>query len=351
MDKRESTQPTAKRPQRQSSRAERSPRTPRPGSPAQPEGHLGREDHTPPPTNPSRTAAERFAVAVRGPLLALVINLALVIVKAIGGVVSGSAALLADAGHSGADVANNLFVLGSLVYSRRPADETHPYGHDRAEVLAAIGSAYVLAAASFFFGWDSIQKLIHGTPTPSPLAIYIAAGTLVVKLILVRIEMAIARNVTSQAVLADARDSLSDVLSSFVVIVGVLGARLGFPRLDGLAGIAIALLILYTAIQVGLTAGNELLDPNLNHDLLARVETAAATVGGVDQVRAVTGRAHGSDFLVEVSIAVDPQMSVARGVQIAEAVREAIYGAVPEVGDAMVELNTDHAARLRRRLR
>src|SRR5215831_14314644 len=96
-----------------------------PGAPAREPG----ADH--PTSGPAdgtavpRTAAERFARAVWGPLLGLSVNLVLVIVKAIGGVLSGSAALLADAGHSGADLANNVLVIGSLVYARRPADETH----------------------------------------------------------------------------------------------------------------------------------------------------------------------------------------------------------------------------------
>ncbi|MBF6591884.1 MAG: cation transporter [Ktedonobacterales bacterium] len=326
-----------------------------------PEAPTARDAHQSRPAEPARRplpgpgyaprpAAARFAAAVRGPLLGLCVNLVLVVVKAFGGVLSGSAALLADAGHSGADVANNVLVLASLLYSRRPADETHPYGHDRAEVLAAIGSAYLLGGAGIFFGWDSIHKLIVGTPTPKPLALWIALGTLAVKLVIVRVEMAIARDVASQAVLADARDNLADVLSSVAVIIGVLGARLGVIWLDGAAGLAIALLILVTAARIAVTAGNELLEPNLSEALLGRVRQAAGQVPGVRSVTAVTGRAHGSDMLVELSVEVDPRLEVAHGAAIADHVREAIYDAVPEVGDAMVELNTDHVTRLRGRL-
>lgn len=298
-----------------------------------------------------QTAAERFAVAVWGPLLGLTVNLILAVVKAIGGVASGSAALLADAGHSAADVANNVLVLASLIYARRPADETHPYGHDRAEVLAAIASSFLLAGAGLFFGWDSIQKIIVGVPAPTPLALYIAIGTLLVKLVVVRVEGRIARRVASQAVQADARDSLADVLSSIAVIIGVIGARLGHPRLDGAAGLAIALLIIFTAIQIGGTASHELLEHNLDPVLQNRVRTAASSVPDVRAVSAVTGRAHGSDVLVELSIQVDPSMPVSRAVSVAENVRRAIYDDVPEVGDAMIELNTDHLARLWGRLR
>lgn len=298
-----------------------------------------------------RTAAERFARAIWGPLLGLTVNLVLVVVKAVAGIASGSAALLADAGHSGADLANNILVLGSLVYARRPADETHPYGHDRAEVLAALASSFLLGGAALFFGWDSIQKLIIGTPAPTPLALYVAIGTLLVKLVVARVEGRIAVAVASQAVLADARDSLVDVFSSVAVIIGVIGARLGFPRLDGAAGVVIALLILFTALRIGGTASHEILDHNLDAKLLEQVRTAAVGVQGVRAVTAVTGRRHGSDVLVEVSIQVDPKMTVAQACAISDEVRRAIYDKVPEVGDVVVELNTDHLARLWRHLR
>lgn len=314
----------------------------------------GQASHVPDqePTAPMpRTAAQRFSTAVRGPALGFAVNLALVIVKGVAGVASGSAALLADAGHSGADLANNTLVLGSLVYSRRPADEDHPYGHDRAEVLAAVASAFLLAGAALFFGWDSLQKLIVGEPTPTLLALWVAIGTLVAKLVVVRVEGAIARDVTSLAVRADARDSFADALSSIAVILGVLGARLGYPRLDGVAGLVIAGLILLTAIRIGAEASHELLEHNLDPAVLDRVQTAAKTVAGVRAVPGVTGRTHGSDVLVELSIQVDPQVTVEQGAATAEAVRQAVYQRVPEVGDALVELNTDHVQRLRRRFR
>jgi cation diffusion facilitator family transporter len=164
-------------------------------------------------------------------------------------------------------------------------------------------------------------------------------------------ETAIARDVVSQAVLADARDNLADVLSSLAVIIGVVGARLGAHWLDGAAGLAIALLSLGTAIHIAITAGNELLEPNLSESVLSRVRQAAAGVAEVRAVTAVTGHAHGSDFLVELSIEVDPRLEVAQAAALADEVRQAIYAAVPEVGDATVELNTDHVARLRDRLR
>jgi cation diffusion facilitator family transporter len=306
------------------------------------------ETHTTAP--PSPTAAQRFAQALWGPLAGLLVNLMLVVIKVIAGLASGSVALLADAGHSGADVANNVLVLASLVYARRGADETHPYGHDRAEVLAAIASAFILIGAGLFFGWDSIQKIIVGTPEPSLLALWVAIGTLVVKLVVAWIEMRIGKKVHSQAIQADARDNLADVLSSVAVIFGVIGAQFGNSRVDGIAGLVIAFLIVLNAVQIGMKASHELLDHNLDTQTLEAVRAAANHVPGVC-VTAVTGREHGSDVLVELSIEVDPKMTVAQASQLADKVREAVHAEVPSVGDVVVELNTNHFARLRKKLR
>lgn len=296
------------------------------------------------------TARERFAIAFWGPFIGLLVNLVLVVVKVFAGIASGSVALLADAGHSGADVANNILVLGSLFYASRPADESHPYGHDRAEVLAAVSSAFILMIAGLFFAWDSIEKLIVGTPTPSLLALWVAVGTLVIKIVVTWVEIRIGEKVQSQAIQADARDNLADVLSSFAVIMGVVGAHLGQPRLDGVGGLIIALLILGNAFQIGLRASHELLDQNLDTKTREQVRTVASQVEGV-QVTAVTGREHGSDILLELSIEVDPHMPVDRASALAEEVRQAIYAEVPNVGDVVIELNTNHLARLQKRLR
>ena len=101
---------------------------------------------------------------------------------------------------------------------------------------------------------------------------------------------------------------------------------------------------------VGIKASHELLDHNLDPAFLETVRKAANRVPGVS-VAAVTGREHGSDKLVELSIRVNPQMTIDRASALAEDVRQAVYAEVPDVGDVVVELNTNHIARLHRKLR
>jgi cation diffusion facilitator family transporter len=192
--------------------------------------------------------------------------------------------------------------------------------------------------------------LLIGTPEPSLLALWVASGTLLVKVVVVWIEMRIGKKVHSQAIQADARDNLADVLISGAVICGVISAQFGNSRVDGIAGLVIAFLILLNALQIGIKASHELLDRNLDAKTLEAVRRAAHSVPGVS-VTGVTGREHGSDILVELSIEVDPRMPVVQASQLAEQVRKAVRAEIPNVGDAFVELNTNHVARLRQTLR
>lgn len=297
------------------------------------------------------TADERFHVAIVGPLLSFSINFILMLVKAFAGIFAGSAALLADAGHSGADMFNSILVLASIIYSRKPADVSHPYGHDRAEVVAAVFSSFILCLAALFFGWDSLQKVIHGEPTPTWLAFWVAFGTLIIKVILVPIISNIGNRVRSLSIRADARDHLSDVFSSGAVIIGVSAAQAGYPRLDGVAGLAIALLIIWTAFQIAATATDELMEHNLEEPLLASLRQIASTVPEVMKVNAITGRVHGHDKLVQISIEVDSVIPISQASLIAEQVRQAIFQQAPDIGDVLVELNTNHEIRLRQRLK
>jgi len=102
-------------------------------------------------------------------------------------------------------------------------------------------------------------------------------------------------------------------------------------------------------MQIAMTASHELLDHNLDAKTLEAVRVAAGLVPGVS-VAAVSGREHGSDVLVDLSIQVNPQMVVARASELAEQVRDSVCAEVPDVGDVMVELNTNHVARLRKKL-
>src|SRR5487761_1645013 len=157
----------------------------------------------------------RFQSGFRAVAFGIVSNLVLIVLKGTAGVAGHSQGLVADAVHSGADLVNSLAAFTSLLVSRRPGDLNHPYGHGRAEALAANFASFVIGAAGLIVAWESIQKLRGGHwATPALLTLWVALVALAIKMGSAVYTRRIARRIRSKAVSADARDHLSDVVGT-----------------------------------------------------------------------------------------------------------------------------------------
>jgi cation diffusion facilitator family transporter len=286
--------------------------------------------------------ARRFRNAVRAAALGITVNLALTVVKAIFGLLGNSQALLADAVHSGADVLNSSIVMVSLLIGRRPADYNHPYGHGRAEAFASNFSAVVIAIAAVGVAWDSWNTLRNpheAAPALAPLLV--ALGNFAIKVPVFLYVANVARATRSKSVAADARDHLLDVLSSLVVVAGIVGARLGVRQLDPIAGMGIAVIILLMAVQIVRDAAEELMDTTPDRAMQLRVAALAREVPGVRAVHAVAGRTIAGDMLIELHVDVDPQLRVQEAARIVDRIKARIIDAVEEVSRVVVELNSE----------
>lgn len=274
--------------------------------------------------------------------IGIVSNLALILIKGIIGVAGGSQALVADAIHSGSDLLNSCIALFSVLYSRRPPDWNHPYGHERAEAFAATVAAVLIGVAGVIVGRDSILALLHPEPRPPSLLTLVAAGiALVVKLGLNRYVGAIARRTKSKSMATEARDHLIDVVVSAIVIVGIALARLGAIWFDGVAGIFVAIFILITALSILVNAADELMDTSLSPELRQSIKDVSLGVAGVRHVQAIAGRTIGHTILVEMHVDVDPEITVAEGARIVDAIKEQVLAKIEDVRTVVVELNTD----------
>jgi cation diffusion facilitator family transporter len=283
----------------------------------------------------------RIRIGVRAVSLSFVSNLALILVKAAAGIMGHSQGLVADAVHSSADLVNSGSVLASLFVSRKPADLAHPYGHGRAEALAATFASFLIGAAGLAIGWEAISVLRAGrTEVPTALTLWVALGALLVKLALFAYEGRVARQLKSKSIHADAREQLTDALASAVVIVGIAGARMGYPQLDTVGGLLVACFILYTAYEVFFDAAEELMDTSLSPAL--RSEILASIAGVTHQVRVsgVAGRTLANTTIVEVHIDVDPTMKVGEAAGIADCIKQRLLADVPAVTNVIVEMNS-----------
>jgi cation diffusion facilitator family transporter len=269
-------------------------------------------------------------------------NLGLILLKGSIGIIGHSQALVADAVHSGSDLLNSCIALASFLYSRRPPDWNHPYGHERAEAFASTIAAVMIGVAGVLVGYDSIHSLLQPVGEPPSALTLVAAGiAILVKFALSGYVGNLARRIKSKSLLAEARDHLLDVIASAVVIVGILLARLGLVRFDAIAGLGVAVFILVAAIGILRTAAQELMDTSLTpaqrHEILRIVEA----VPGVQRVRAIAGRTIGYTILIELHVDVNPASTVAEGAHIVDAIKETLLRQIEDARTVVVELNTD----------
>ncbi len=175
-----------------------------------------------------------YRSATRAALLGLVVNSALGVVKLIGGLVGNSFALLSDAVNSLGDSLTSVVVVYALRVAQRPPDNEHPYGHTRAEAIAATNVAVVIILSALMIGWEAIQRLSTSHEAPPVWTLWIAGANVIIKEALYQYKVRVGRRVRSAAVMANAWDHRSDALCSLAVLTGLAivrwGGRIGSGR-------------------------------------------------------------------------------------------------------------------------
>ncbi|BAS27037.1 cation diffusion facilitator family transporter [Limnochorda pilosa] len=273
-------------------------------------------------------------------LVAATTNLVLGLVKLWGAWSSGSTALMADGYDSLADALISAVVLGGLIVARRPADQDHPYGHGKAESIASLAVALFVAAAGLQIGIEAWSRLrLPQSAPPGTVALGVAALSVAVKLLLASYHLRVGKANHSPALEANGRNFRADVVSSAGVFAGVLGARLGWPWLDPLAGLLIALLVLRTGLSVARRSVDELMDRVWDPDLVEQMVHAIRTVRGCRAVERIHPRSMGSYLVVDLEIGVPAHLTVREGDQVAHQVEQAIRDQCPQVAQVLVHVN------------
>ncbi len=271
----------------------------------------------------------------------LSISLGLGAVKLAGGLLGGSVALVSDAAHSLVDGLISAALLLALALAERPADREHPYGHARAESLAGQGIAVALIALALAIGYEALSGLGRPHTAPEGFTLLIAAGGAIVQEVLYRRTSRVARRTGSAALLATAWDYRLDALGSLVVLAGVAAAKWGGPSwgwADHAAAAAVAATILW--VGAGLLWDNVqgLMDRQADPDLLSAVRAEAATVPGVRDVETLRIRKAGLEYLVDIHIEVDPDLTVREGHAIAHRVKDRLINHIGPVRDVLVHV-------------
>ena len=260
----------------------------------------------------------RQDITRRVALVGMSINIFLTIAQVIGGILTHSQALIADAMHTLSDLAGDIVVLFASHHAGKDADEKHPYGHGRIETLATVVLGLLLGAVAviiFLRAWD---RLTGHTPLVVP-----------------------AKRINSPMLKASAWHHRSDAISSVLVLLAIGGAQLGFPWLDAVAAILVAIMIFYMAIQLILESTSELVDTGLETTEVQEIRDFINGVNGVENVHLLRTRRMGGHVLADVHIQVDGRISVSEGHYIGESAMYKLRRKFPTISDVVIHIDPE----------
>lgn len=247
---------------------------------------------------------------------------------------TGSVGLLGDALHNLSDVSTSAVVFLGFWVSKRPASDRYPYGYERAEDLAGLGVALIIWGSAGLAAWESVHKFLLNGPTTHlgwgmVGAVIGVAGNQVVA----RYKLVVGRRIHSTTLVADARHSWLDAVSSLGALGGLVAVAAGWRLGDPVAGFAVTLFIAHVGWQVTSDVLHHLMD-GVEPETLEAARRAAEVVGVT--VVAAKGRWLGRSLVVEVELALPSLLTLAQSASETERVRDAVLAAVPEVHTALV---------------
>lgn len=274
-------------------------------------------------------------------LVGIAVNLGLVLVKGLAGWLGHSYALIADAMESGTDIITSLFVwFGLRVAARRP-DQNHPYGHGKAEPLAAIVVALALVGAAILIAVQSIRNIQVPHEIPAPFTLAVLAGVVLVKEVLFRRISQVGAETESSAVKADAWHHRSDAITSLTAFVGISIALIGGPgyeSADDWAALLASGFIVFNAYHIFRPSFGEIMDESQTGNWKADIEAIALTIPQVKRVEKCLVRKTGFDYFVDLHVQVPGNLTVEQGHAIAHAVKRAIMEQKPAVYDVLIHI-------------
>ena len=288
----------------------------------------------------SRDRDKRFGMADRIISIGFWINAVLMVMKLLAGYFGHSEAVFADGLESACDFVALISTLIALKIGRRSFDDVHPYGHGKAECIAAIVVSLIIFATGGGILYKAMITFVRGDyPEPQLIAVAAAVVTIGVKETLFRYTHHVARRLGSPAVDAIAKDHRKDALTSVATLIGVTGAYFGAVSLDPLAAALTALFIFYIGWGTFKKASHDLMDGQPPREIVTHICSTAEEVPGVDHVHEIRVRRSGQYLIVDLKLEMDPEMTVRRSHEIATEVKRLIFERFTNVGDVMIHIN------------
>ncbi len=260
-------------------------------------------------------------------LFSLVCNLTFALIKMLGGFFGNSFALIADGIESLADSLSSIIVWNGLRVAERGPDAAHPYGHGKAESLAAFLAAIALLLSSLFIAWNAIQEILHPRGAPSVYVLPIIVLVLIGKEGIYRYLNAEGKRLGSDAVKLDALHHRLDALTTLGVLVGVLVAVIGgegYAMADDVAALLIAGFIMVNAVRLSKPSVDALLDTDVEGRVKERIRQASEAVEGVEQVESMRLTKSGRHYILDIHLEVEGSLTVEEGHRIAHLLKDTL---------------------------
>jgi len=289
---------------------------------------------------------DRFKQAEFAAMIGVVGNIILAIIKGVVGVISDSRALIADAVHSASDVAGSLAVFIGVRAAKQPPDKDHPYGHGKAESIAAIIVAVLLFLVGLEIGKSSFEAFFEEIEAPKLLAIYAVILSIIVKEWMFRYKYKLGKRIKSDAIIVNAYEHRSDVYSSLAALAGIgaaiIGQRMGIEWLvyaDPIAGLFVSLLVIRMAWKLGSESIHTTLDHVLHDEDIIELKNTVSQIAEIKKIDELHAREHGHYVIVDIKISVDPHMTVEEGHNIGKMVKERLMKEHEHVQNVLVHIN------------
>jgi cation diffusion facilitator family transporter len=289
----------------------------------------------------STVPAHPATYGLRSTLIGILVNLLLALVKGIAGFVGHSYALIADAIESLTDVFSSFIVYFGLRVAMRPPDDNHPYGHGKAEPMAAVLVSAGLLVAAGLIAFESIREIRTPHMMPAPFTLLVLPVVVVAKEMMFRFVNRVGVDIQSGAVKTDAWHHRSDAITSALAFVGIAIALWGGPgweSADDWAALIASGVIVVNAYLLLRPAVHELGDTYPATQLHEDIKLVANGVNGVIETEKCYVRKMGFDYYVDLHVIVDGDLSVRRGHLIGHHVKDAIQSAYPRVANVLVHV-------------
>ena len=289
-------------------------------------------------TNPNRSMLAGW--------ISLVSNIILTLVKIIVGTIFNSPVLLADGYHNAGDVIASGATLTSMRISKRPADEDHPYGHGKAEVISSALVGIILILAACYIAFESIQVFFHEPEKAGLITFVTAIISLIWKFVLYVYTWRIGKQVNSKGLIATAYDHLADVYASVAAVVGIglsiFGDAYNIDILlygDPIAGIIVTILVFKLGYDMLLESGATLMEKSVSQEILDNLQILLLTIPEVKRLDRLRAREHGHYILVDIRIGVPGELTIQEGHDIIRKIKKTIMNHNPDVTEVLIHLN------------